>query len=176
MPPVVPVDKDILCNIFSDKLSIAALFPEGILIRCHAPFEIRKCNIPLILSENFAEMFATKASDRHYTSISLSCATEIPSGLDYVIEYQGQQSPEIIIAHIVQHLVKVPKYYIKGQVDISIFIIDFASFNTVLQALTKFNKHMDFTLPALFQGGRTFLQYTMNHVKTPITRKYANKL
>ena len=139
-------------------------------MRSYIPFQIRKSNIPLILSENFAEMFASRsAAGGHYTSISLGCATQILDGLQYVIEYQGDQSPKLVLGHVMQHLKKVPKYYVRRKIFVVMLIVESGELEAVRKDIGSFRNCLNFIIPENRQ--MPSLIYAMNHLKTSLNRK-----
>jgi hypothetical protein len=158
-----PIREEHLQKIFSDTESVKALFPAGVIFRCYIPFQIRASNIPLIMSENFCEMFATRASTNTYNTISVGCATQLADHLLYTIEYHGHSNIAYILAHVVEHLKKLTKYYVNGEIWVSLFIPEVDNFDYILRQVKLFCNKL-----CLCPDDVTFVipQWTMNHNKS----------
>ena len=113
---VTSASRDDLEEAFKVESVRRSLFPSGVLVRDSQSFGVEerfaRFNIPLILADRLAAMFATR-HDVTNALTSLSFGTALESSvtrhiLRYVIDYYGQADIDVIKSHVLQHLVLLP--------------------------------------------------------------------
>ena len=114
-----------------------SLFPSGVLVRDSQSFGVEerfaRFNIPLILADRLAAMFATRHDVTNaLTSLSFGSAPESSVTrhiLRYAIDYYGQADVHVIKGHVLQHLLLLPRSVRNSQtakaVCVSLFIPDY---------------------------------------------------
>ena len=112
---VTPASRDDLEQTFKVDSVRRSLFPSGVLVRDSQSFGVEErfadFNIPLILADRLAAMFATRHDvSKELTSLSFGTALESSVSrkiLRYVIDYYGPADVDVIKRHVLEHLLEV---------------------------------------------------------------------
>ena len=138
LPHLTPASRDDLEQAFKVDSVRRSLFPSGVLVRDSQSFGVEErfadFNIPLILADRLAAMFATRHDvSKELTSLSFGTALESSVSrriLRFTIDYYGAADADVIKRHVFEHLLNVLPKCVRASdtaevVCFSIFLPDY---------------------------------------------------